>query len=559
MGVSAEAAAATSDHARRLTLVAMTLAGSMILVDQTAVPLAIPRVVGELHAALEDGQWVLTANILPLAAFMVLGGRLGDMFGLRRVFLVGATTFIVGSALAGAAVSIEWLIVMRALQGAGAALMMPTSIAIVSAVFPSEQRGRALGILAGASAFFAALGPFIGGALTEYIDWRAVFFVNVPLAAATILIALTATPALPRPTETERSLDYTGLVLFAVGIGALVLGLGQGRDWGWTSPLTLITLGAAVLALAAFVYAETRKRAPFMEFGLLRHLNFAAANISQILAGVVELGVGFVMPLYLLRILGMDPGTAGLALIIATIPIIVVAPLAGRVFDRVGGRLPLVVGFLALAGSSLWLAAFVSEQRFSLLVPGLLLQGIGLGTVLTVNDPTGLNSVPGRDRGQAAGIINTTEQLGGAVGIAALTAILFSSYFSDVERIVAGRGGRVTPEEVERFRAFILHAEEVGLRNVPTDPFIRRALPIVTDSFVDAFRLTMLVVAAVALAGALIVFVLVRRTDRVAQAPILSRRSRWAWIAPAEGAAVTRQPLSGTAVPDAARGGKPPG
>ncbi len=542
-GGAAPAAVEVTPGARWLTLVAMTLAGSMILVDQTAVPLAIPRVVGGLDAALEDGQWVLTANILPLAAFMVLGGRLGDMFGLRRVFLVGAVTFVAGSALAGAAQSIEWLVVMRALQGTGAALMMPTSIALVSSVFPDEERGRALGILAGASAFFAALGPFIGGALTEYVDWRAVFFVNVPLAAATVVITLVATPALPGG-PSRRSLDYTGVLLFAVGIAAVVLGLSQGTDWGWTSPSTVSVLAAALLALAAFAAVEMRKRAPFMEFALLRHVNFAAANASQIIAGVVELGVGFVLPLYLLRILAMDPGTAGLALIVATVPIIVVAPLAGRAFDRVGGRIPLVLGFLALAASSFWLAAFVSEESFSLLIPGLLLQGIGLGTVLTVNDPTGLNAVPARDRGQAAGMINTTEQLGGAIGIAALTAILFTSYFGDVERIVGEQGGRVTPEQVERFRAFILHAEEVGLENVPTDPFIRRVLPIATEAFVDAFEVTMLVVGAIALAGALLTLVLVRKTDRVAAGPIFSRRSRWVWTAPAEGAGLTRRPIA---------------
>ena len=172
-----------------LTLVAMTLANSMILVDQTAVPLATPDVVEGLGADLDVGQWILTANILPLAAFMVLGGRLGDLLGMRRVFLIGAVIFCVSTALAGAAQDIVWMIAVRATQGVGAAMMMPTAMAIVSAVSPHERRGSALGILAGASAFFAALGPVLGGLLTS-IDWRLVFLINVPLAALTILITL---------------------------------------------------------------------------------------------------------------------------------------------------------------------------------------------------------------------------------------------------------------------------------------------------------------------------------------------------------------------------------
>ena len=177
------------------TLVAMTLANSMILVDQTAVPLAAPDVVEGLGANLDLGQWLLTANILPLAALMVLGGRLGDLLGMRRVFLTGAVIFLVSTALAGAAQDMVWMIAVRATQGVGAALMMPTAMALVSAVFPDERRGSALGILAGASAFFAALGPVLGGLLTS-IDWRLVFWINVPLAAATILITLRNTPDL---------------------------------------------------------------------------------------------------------------------------------------------------------------------------------------------------------------------------------------------------------------------------------------------------------------------------------------------------------------------------
>jgi EmrB/QacA subfamily drug resistance transporter len=525
----------------RLTLIAMTLANSMILVDQTAVPLAIPRVVGGLQASDDLAQWVLTANVLPLAAFMVLGGRLGDTRGLRKVFLIGAVVFIVSSTLAGLAQSIEWLIVMRATQGVGAALMMPTTIAIVSAVFPEAGRGRALGIMAGASAFFAALGPVLGGLLTQFIDWRAVFFINVPLAALTILLTLHATPALPPKPGIDRRLDWPGVIVFAVAIGALVLGLGEGQAWGWGDSRTIAALAIGVMGLVAFLPLELRRRQPLIKLGLLRHLNFAAANASQVLAGMVELGLGFILPLYLLLILGLDPALAGIALIPATLPIIVAAPLAGRVFDRRGGRLPLLVGFAILAASSVWIAAVVPDRHFLELVPGLVLQGIGLGTVLTVNDPTGINSVPEGDRGQASGVIDTTEQLGGAIGIALLYAVLIGTYVSNRTELFARHGLPTRGATVDQLRAFIIHAEQTGLRPEAAPAAIRPFLFEARRAFLDAFQTTMIVSAVIAAIGAIVCALLVTKGDRVA-ARIFTRRSRWAYANPG-GPGLTREPM----------------
>src|SRR5262245_23443057 len=330
----------------------MTLANSMILVDQTSVPLATPDLIHDLGASLSEGPWILTANILPLAALMVLGGRLGDLFGLRRVFLTGACIFVVSSTLVGLSQDIVWAIAARALQGTGAALMMPTALAIVSSIYPSAERGRALGILAGASAFFAALGPVLGGMLTA-IDWRLVFLINVPIAIVTILLTLSSTPDLkPRP-GAPRKLDYPGAITFGLGIGLIVFALtqGNGNNWG-NSEVVIGFIGAAVM-LIAFVFIEMRVENPLMEFRLFRHLNFLAANISQVLAGMVELGMGYLLPFYLLLVIGIDPLVAGLALIPATLPIILAGPLAGRLFDRVGGRIPLVAGFLTLAASGL--------------------------------------------------------------------------------------------------------------------------------------------------------------------------------------------------------------
>ncbi len=520
----------------------MTLSASMILVDQTSIPLAIPHIVDGLDSNPDLAQWVLTANVLLLAALMVFGGRLGDLIGLRRVFLAGAAIFIISSALAGAAQDMVWLIVVRATQGAGAALMMPTSIAIVSNVFPESDRGRALGIMAGFSAFAAAAGPVIGGTLTQLIDWRAVFYVNVPLAAAAILLTVWATPALGPGGEKRRPIDYPGTVTFGIAMAGIVLGLGQGQSDGWGAPLTVVPLVLGVLCLAAFVVIERRTKYPLVDFSLLRHLNFLAANLSQMLAGAVELGLGFLIPSFLLLIIGFDPLVAGLALIPSTVPVILFGPLAGRLFDRDGGRLPMVAGFLILALAGVALAIGAGDRTYAALVPGLVLYGIGLGVVLTVNDPTGLNSVPEDDQGEAAGIINTTEQLGGALGIVALSAVAFSYYHSKVADLLEKRGINPTEKQVDDMKEFLNQAQQTGLHDSDIPHRLVKLLLPAGDAFTDAFQLVFLVVAAIALVGAVMAFLLVRKEDRVTTGPVFTRRSRWVAVTSGRSPAITRRP-----------------
>ena len=519
----------------------MTVANSMILVDQTAVPIATPEVIAGLDGSLSEGQWVLTANVLPLAALMVFGGRLGDLLGLRRVFLAGAVLFAVSTGTAGGAQDMVMLIAARVTQGIGAAMMMPTALAIVSASYPEKRRGQALGILAGASAFFAALGPFLGGLLTS-IDWRLVFLVNVVLAVVAIALTLRATPDF-RPAPGAARIDFPGTVLFGLGIAALVFGLSQVPDAGLGDPSALGPMVAAVLLLAAFAIVELRVSNPLLEFRLFRHLNFLAANISQLLAGAIELGLGFLLPYYLLLVVGIHPAVAGIALIPGTIPIILAGPLAGRAFDRIGGRRPLVFGFLVLAASGVALAVGAGAESVGAIIPGLLLQGLGLGVVLTVNDPTGLSAVPPESSGEAAGSINTTEQLGGAIGIAALTALEVGRVRERTIGRLSERGRDPTPEEIERFRDFLLEAEQTGLRDAPGRGrrVVREALADNVAAHVDGFQLIFYVSAGIALAGALTCLVLVRKSDRRLP-PVFGRRSRWILANVGTSPGLTRQP-----------------
>jgi EmrB/QacA subfamily drug resistance transporter len=530
------------------TLVAMTIAASMILVDQTAVPLAVPRAVNDLGGSLDESQWIMTANILPLAAFMVLGGHLGDLLGLRRVFLTGAVVFALATTVAGLSQNMPMMIGARLVQGCSAALMMPTTMAIVSATFPSPRRGFALGVLAGGSAFFAALGPVLGGILTS-LDWRLVFLVNVPLAV--IAGVLTLRRPDPRGTRPKGGrvggrVDVPGAVTLALALGALVYGLSQGQASGWGSTVVVVSVGGGLVLLAAFVGIEQHSRSPLIEFRLLRHLNFLAANISQLLAGMIELGLGYLLPYLLLLVIGVDPLVAGIALIPSTLPIVLAGPLAGRAFDRIGGRAPPVVGFLLLAASGLALALAAGAVSAWALIPGLVLQGLGLGIVLTVNDPTGLTAVPERDQGVAAGMLNTSEQLGGAIGIAILVAIELSYYLDQLYDRLAVRGIRPTAAQTEQGREFILQAEQIGLNRAAEEardnPVIQLALQDLIDAHISGFRLAFIVSAGIAVAGALASFALVRQKGREVEGPIFTRRSRWILAHPGSTPAVTRQP-----------------
>jgi EmrB/QacA subfamily drug resistance transporter len=533
----------TSRRNMKITLAAMTLASSMILVDQTAVPLAAPHAILDLHADVSKSQWLMTANILPLAALMVFGGRLGDLFGMRRVFLFGAVIFAAATTVMGASQTFDMAIAARAVQGIGAALMMPTALAIVSAVYPDEEKGSALGILAGASAFFAALGPVLGGLLTA-IDWRLVFLVNVPLAVAAILLTLRATPDLEPQKDASRDLDLPGVVTFALAVGLIIYGLSEGPQAGWGDPGTLVPIVIGLLLVPTFVAIERRSANPMVNFKLFRHENFLAANLSQVLAGMVELGLGFLTPFFLLLVVGVSPTTAGIALIPATLPIILAGPLAGKAFDRFGGRWPLVGGFLVLAASGVVLAISVSSESAVALIPGLLLQGIGLGVVLTVNDPTGLTAVPEKDAGEGAGMINTSEQLGGALGIAILGAIELGVNFSRYGDLFHRQGVAPSAQEFERGRELVLEAEQKGFDNVAHSHLVDIVRPDIIAAHVTAFEVTFFCAAGIALLGALTSFILVRKTDRLKSGAtgVFTRRSRWITATSGRSPAITRRP-----------------
>lgn len=515
---------ATSRTARSslsLVIVAMTIGNAVILISQTAVPLALPSIMSEFGVGSQAVQWALTASLLPLAGLMVLGGRMGDLFGLRRSFLVGSAVFAAASLAAGLAPSFEVLVLARVLQGVGGALLLPNSVAIVSFAASAQSAGRALGALGGAAAVAGAFGPIIGGGLTGVLGWRSVMFINLPLALLSVMVAVRVVP--PDPGSGPRpKVDLIGSLLLCLALVGVIFGLTQSQVWGWTSPGVIGPLGLAGAAGAAFVVVERRISHPLLDFRLLaRHRNYAGATISQGLGGMVEMGLGVIFPLVLILNLGMEPTLAGLALLPTTLPMVVVAPLAGRWYDRVGGRVPLVVGFALLAGSGVALLAAASDRSLLALIPGLLLYGTGLALVLTVNDPVSLDSVPQNNHGQASGVAATAEQFGGALGIAVLYLLFHAAYVTRLHELVdASPLADLTDPQYAQLRADLLAAENTGLDPSHFDPDLQQYLGITFEASAFGYSAAFIGVIVIGLVGILTSVLLVRKaTPRTARRP----------------------------------------
>lgn len=495
----------------RVVLISMILANAMILVDQTAVPLALPSIMKQFGVGTAVAQWVLNASLLALSGLLILGGKLGDVFGRRRIFLFGTILFTAGSAVGGLSPTLVILLAARVVQGAGGAMMLPGSVAIVNAAFKSSERGRALGTMGGAAAVAGALGPTIGGALTA-LSWRLVLLVNVPLAVACIAATLVSVPASKQRARDSR-VDVLGAVLMCLAIVGLVFGLTETQDEGFVSPEVLGALTVAVIASALFVWWEQRADQPLMNIGLLRRTpNYLGSTLSQALAGMAEMGLGLLFPLLLILNLGMNPAVAGLALIPTTLPIVLLSRVAGNWYDKAGGRPPLVAGFGILAVSGLALWAGVAQHNYVGLLPGLLLYGAGLALVLTVNDPVSLDSVDEGKSGEVSGVSATAEQAGGAVGIAALYAVFHTVYVQRLHQLIdTGPLKDLTAHQYEQLRDALQAAEQTGLSphhfNSSFIPYLEPAYRASDRGYAAAF----VAVAIIALAGMGLTALLVRR------------------------------------------------
>ena len=407
------------------TLASVAFALFMIMLDNTVVNVALPAIQRDLKIGISELEWVVTGYALSFAVLMLTGGKLADMFGRRRIFLIGLAVFTVSSLFCGLAGSASLLIGARVVQGAGAAFMMPATLSIITATFPPKERGAALGIWAGVSAMALAIGPLIGGLITEHIGWNWIFYINVPIGVAG-LVAARLIIRESKDTSREQRLDLPGLLTSGVALFALVYALIEANTKGWTSPLILGLFALSALAGIAFVLLELHQRLPMFDVKLFRDPTFAGANVVALLVSLAMFGVFFFISLFMQNVLGYSAVRAGAAFLPMTLLIIVVAPLAGKASDRLGSRWLMAGGMTLLSASLFVYAQLQPSSSYLSLLPAMLLGGFGMASTMTPMTAAALSSVPVDKAGVGSGMLNTFRQVGGSVGIALMGAILAS-------------------------------------------------------------------------------------------------------------------------------------
>ncbi len=420
-----------------LTLIAMTGALSMILLDTTVVGVALPTMQDDLDLSQTGVQWVVNAYLLSLASFMAVGGRLADMFDRTKVFSLGVIIFVLASASAGLAQGETMIILSRAAQGLGGALMIPPSATLVMNAFPVARRGRAMGVYAGVSLIFLSLGPLVGGLATE-VSWRIVFWINLPLGIATLIMTAVARPD-GRVAAGQR-MDWPGAATLVSGLVALVLGLMQSSAWGWSSPRVLALLAAAGILLSAFVLIELRAEQPLIELRLFRRGNFVGDNVVLFFVEFGLMALVVFGAIYVQDLLGFSPIEAGLSLLPLTIPVLLIAPVAGLLYDRVGARPLATIGCLVAGVGLLWCGAFLDDFDFARLVPGYAAIGIGIGLLMSPTNTDALNAAPAALRGAASGVVQAVRQVGSTVGLAIIGTVVASIQNNRLDSFLGGLG-----------------------------------------------------------------------------------------------------------------------
>ncbi len=416
------------------TLAAVAFALFMIMLDNTVVNVALPSIERDLGLShrLSALEWVVSGYALSFAVLMLTGGKLADMFGRRRIFVLGLLVFTLSSLACGLATGPESLIVARVVQGVGAALMLPATLSIIQATFPPKERGTALGIWAGVSALALAIGPLVGGLITEHIGWNWIFYVNVPVGIVGIAAAYLVIRE-SKDTSREQRLDAPGLITSGVGFFAIVFALIESSRYGWTSPTILGLFGLAIVGLAAFVVVELKQRLPMFDLGLFRNPTFVGANVVALLVTLAMFGVFFYISLYMQDIRHFSAVKAGATFLPMTLLIIFIAPFAGRFSDRLGSRGLMTAGMTMTGISLLLFAQLEPLSSFWTMLPGLVLGGAGMALVMTPMTAAAMSAVPTDKAGVGSGMLNTFRQVGGALGIAVMGAVLSSREASQLQ------------------------------------------------------------------------------------------------------------------------------
>ena len=500
----------TDENSRWWTLGAMCFALFMIMLDNTVVNVALPSIQRDLHASLSALEWTINAYTLTFAVLLVTGGRLGDIFGRRRCFIFGVIVFGLASAAIGFAPNDTTLVAFRALQGVGAAFMMPATLSIITQAFPPEQRGMAIGTWAGVSALALAIGPVLGGFLTESVSWRAIFFINPPIAIGAVAVTLFAARE-SRDETVDKHVDYLGIAAITVGLTSLVLALVEGNRWHWGSPQIIALFAVAIVALSAFVIIERRVKAPMIDFNFFRSRTFLGSNLVAFFVSFAMLAQFFFLALYMQNILHYSPLQTGVRFLPATALIIVMGPLAGRLTDRVGPRPLMTLGLLIVSLSIFIQSQITVHTGYLLLLPGFMLMGAGMGMTMSPMSTAAMNAVDRTKAGAASGVLSMFRMVGGTFGVAIMGALITTIGRAKIDERL--------PQLPAATRATIANSLGGGGGTGHHAP--AAIVAVVREAFVSALSTGLLIGSFVTLTGAALAWILIAPMRRpvVAVAP----------------------------------------
>jgi EmrB/QacA subfamily drug resistance transporter len=490
-----------------VVLIVVSLGFFMTLLDLTIVNIAIPNMISKLHASLDDVLWVINAYALVLAVLLITCGRLGDLLGQRTMFFAGVALFTVSSAACGLAPSPGWLIAFRAIQGLGAAMLMPQSLAILTMVFPPDRRGAAFGVWGAVAGVATIAGPTLGGLLVTAFDWRYIFFINVPIGAVVLILALTCIPDLR--TGQRHRFDIGGIALASASLLVLCYALVEGQKYNWGSITSVISIpllfvvGAVLLGLFLYQQARRQDREPLVPFALFRDRNYALMNVVAGFIAIGMLGIFLPFTIYLQSVLGFSALKAGLTMAPASLVSMFVAPAAGRMSDRIGGKYILLVGLVLFAGGMASIA-FVAEANsawYDFLAPQAV-AGVGIGCTFAPMITVAMRNVGPALAGAASGVFNTNRQVGTVIGTAGVGALLQNRLVAGFTAQIQRYGAHLPAAARAKLQAGFQAAAQGGLVTGSGHRSTGLAGLIFTHGFVEAMRPTIIAPILFLLAGA---------------------------------------------------------
>jgi EmrB/QacA subfamily drug resistance transporter len=486
----------------RWTLVATILGSSLTFIDGTVVNVALPALQADLEATITDVQWVIEAYALFLGALILVGGSLGDQFGRRRVFLMGVIVFTIASVLCGIAPSSAVLIISRALQGIGAAFLVPGSLAIISATFDDAERGRAIGTWSGFSAITTAIGPVGGGWLVDHVSWRAVFFLNVPIAIIVLLLSIRFMDESRDPSRT-RQIDWSGAALAVVGLGGIVFGLLEWPPLGISQPLVVGALAIGICSLVLLVIVERTVANPMLPLALFHSRPFTLANVLTLFLYAALSVVLFLVPLNLIQVQHYTATEAGAALLPFPIIMFTLSRWSGGLIARVGSRLPLTIGpLIAALGLALYARPGIGGSYWTTFFPAVVVLALGMAVTVAPLTTTVMAAVDARHAGVASGINNAVARVAGLLAIAIFGVLLARTFEARVRPRLDHLA--LSPPAREALDRELSRMAGADIAQVPSIPASeqRQVRGIIDEEFVFAFRLLMIVTAGLALAAA---------------------------------------------------------